>query len=316
MTERIDNARAPLLLAPGFVPASGQPVLRARLLSVCLAIILLFVVACDSENAGQAEITVLRIGILPDQSSEVLVNQYTPLFEFLAGQLKIPYQFVASKTYAELLEQFVAGRIDLVYFGGLTFLQAQIAARAIPLVMRDVDTKFTSSFLIRADVPATDITYFEGKRFSFGSQLSTSGHLMPRYFLLTRGIQPEGFFGEVRYSGAHDRTAFEVRDGLTDLGAANAHIVRSMFADGRLKRDDVRVLWDTPPYPNYVWAIRRDIHPALRRRILDAFLELSTIDANHARILERMNASAFLPAHTDDFTSLRSIAKKMGLLVE
>ncbi len=290
--------------------------MRARVFAALFAVVLPFSVACDSEEMDRSEITVLHIGTLPDQNAEVLRERYTPLFEHLAGELEIPYEFVMPETYAELVEQFGAGRIDLAYFGGLTFLKVQAAGDAVPLVMRDVDAKLTSYFLVRADSVATEIADFEGKTVSFGSRLSTSGHLMPRQFLLERGIKPEDFFGEVRYSGAHDTTAYDVRDGRADLGVANTHIIRSMFADGRLDRNDVRVLWETPPYPDYVWAVRPAIGPDVQRGIRDAFLELSSINEGHASIFELMGAGAFLPASAEDFLPLRNIAESIGLLGE
>ena len=288
--------------------------MRARILAALFAVVLPFSAACDSEETDRSGITVLRIGVLPDQSAGAIRERYTPLFEHLARELEIPYEFVASETYAGFVERFVAGRIDLGYFGGLTFLKVQAAADAVPLVMRDLDARFTSYFLVRTDSVATEIADFEGKTVSFGSRLSTSGHLMPRSFFLERGIKPEDFFGEVRYSGAHDATAYDVRDRRADLGAANADIIRSMFADGRLDRNDVRVLWETSPYPDYVWAVRRDIGADVQRGIRDAFLELSGINEGHARILEPMHAGAFLPASMEDFLPLRNVAESIGLL--
>jgi phosphonate transport system substrate-binding protein len=276
--------------------------------------VLLFIAACDSEPTGQLEISVLRVGIVPDESLEVLQPRYVPMFEYLARVLEIPYEYVPSETYDDLVTQFVAGRIDLAYFGGLTFLRAEAAGKAVPIVMRDVDKKFTSYFLVRADDPAIDITDFKGKKFCFGSRLSTSGHLMPRNFLIKRGIKAEEFFGDVCYSGAHDRTANKVRDGHADLGVANAQVILSMFAEGRLSPKDLRVLWQTPPYPNYVWAVRADLAPETRQRIRDAFLDLSPGDDDGARLLTRLRAGAFLPASPADYAPLRKIAEAIGLL--
>jgi phosphonate transport system substrate-binding protein len=290
--------------------------MRARVLAALLALVFPFIAACDSEDTARRALDVLRVGVLPDQNAEALQQRYAPLFEHLSGELDIPYEFVASETYETLVEQFAAGRIDLAYFGGLTFLKAHEAGRAEPLVMRDVDAKFISCFLVRTNSPATDVSDFQGKVFSFGSALSTSGHLMPRHFLLQRGIRPEDLFAEVRYSGAHDATAFDVRDGRADLGVANSRVIRSMFADGRLSRDDVRILWETPPYPDYVWAVQPGFDGTLKRRIRDAFLKLSPVDDNHERILRGMSAGAFLPAGIDDFKALRAIAEQVPLLVE
>jgi len=290
--------------------------MRVWVLAALLALFVPFIAACDSEDTTRREISVLRIGVLPDQEPQALQQRYSPLFEHLASELDLPYEFVASESYEELVEQFVAGRIDLAYFGGLTFLKAHGAGVAEPLVMRDVDAKFISCFLVRTDSPATYVGDFHGKVFSFGSALSTSGHLMPRYFLRQLGIRAEDAFETVRYSGAHDKTAYDVRDGRTDLGVANCRVIRSMFADGRLSRDDVRVLWETPPYPNYVWAVQSDIDSVRKRRIRDAFLKLSPIDDNHRPILRQLTAGAFLPAGIDDFRALHEIAEKVSLLVE
>ena len=290
--------------------------MKAPVPAVLLALVLPFFAACDSEDTARREIAVLRIGVLPDQNAEALQQRYTPLFEYLARELGIPYEFIASESYEELVEQFVAGRVDLAYFGGLTFLKAHEVGRAEPLVMRDVDAKFISCFLVRTDSSAADVDDFRGKVFSFGSAISTSGHLMPRHFLLRRGIRPEDLFGEVRYSGAHDTTAYDVRDGRVDLGVANCRVIRSMFADGRLSRDDVRALWETPPYADYVWAVQPNIDSVQQRRIRDAFLKLSPADDNHRPILRRMSAGAFLPAGVDDFEALREIAGQVPLLVE
>lgn len=281
-----------------------------------LALVLPLCAACEPEDTARQEISVLRIGVLPDQSPEALQERYTPLFEHLTRELDIPYEFVASKTYGELIEQFVTGHVDLAYFGGLSFLKAHRAGQAEPLVMRDVDLKFVSCFLVRTDSPATDLSDFQGKVFSYGSELSTSGHLMPRHFLMQRGIRSEDFFAEVRYSGAHDKTAYDVRDGRADLGVANTHVIRSMFADGRLSRDDVRILWETPPYPDYVWAIQPNIGSAQKRRIRDAFLKLSPADDDHLHILRQMSAGAFLPSGMEDFAALRVIAEQVQLLAE
>lgn len=290
--------------------------LRVRTVAVLLALVLPFCAACNSEDTARHEIDALRIGVLPDQNAEMLQQRYTPLFEYLASELEIPYEYIASRSHEELVEQFVAGRVDLAYFGGLTFLQAHSAGQAEPLVMRDVDAKFVSCFLVRSDSPATDVRDFQGKVFSFGSELSTCGHLMPRHFLLQRDIRPEDLFAEVRYSGAHDKTAYEVRDGRVDLGAANCQVIRSMFADGRLSRDDLRILWETPPYTDHVWAVRPNLDRNQKRAVRDAFMKLSPADDDHLRILGRMSAGAFLPASIEDFAALRVTAIQLSLLFE
>ncbi|MDP6805732.1 MAG: phosphate/phosphite/phosphonate ABC transporter substrate-binding protein [Rhodospirillales bacterium] len=288
--------------------------MRTRLLNALVTGVLLMVAACDSQQVAQTDLTVLRIGVLPDQNPKALKERYDPLFEHLSSTLKVSYEFVPSKSYGDLLEQFVAGRMDLAFFGGLTFLKAQAASGAMPIVMRDVDKRFTSYFIVRANDPATSIKDYRNRNFCFGSHLSTSGHLMPRKFLAERGIIPEEFFAEVCHTGAHDRTVFGVRDGLADIGVANSQVVKSMLADGRLSENDVRILWETPPFPDYVWAVRATLGSAWRQRVRDAFLGLSPGNERDARILARIGAEAFLPASTADFDPLQEVAKTVGVL--
>jgi phosphonate transport system substrate-binding protein len=188
-----------------------------RCVGYFLIIIVMFtaLIACTSNReGGEIALSSLRISILPDEGREKLIERYTPLFEYLARETGIPYELIIPETYGELLELFHAKKIDLAYFGGFTFVKANVIDNAVPLVMRDVDTRFTSYFLVKGDHPAENISDFKGKRFSFGSSLSTSGHLMPRYFLKEMDIIPEVFFSDTRYSGKHDLTAYWVRDGL------------------------------------------------------------------------------------------------------
>lgn len=249
----------------------------------------------------------LRLGILPDQSPDVLQRRYTPVLEYLSNALGVPVRLVIPDSYAQLLELFRANEIDLAYFGGYSYVKARQEAGAIPLVMRQVDIRFTSLFIVGAASEARNLEDLRGKRIGFGSQLSTSGHLMPRYFLRQRGIDTETFFGEIAYSGAHDKTAYWVRDGVVDVGAANATTIRSMLRDQRLDAGTVRILWETPPYANYVWAIRPIFDEPLRAGIRDAFLALSPEVDEHKLILRELNASGYIPADPDNFAGLETI---------
>lgn len=256
----------------------------------------------------------LRIGILPDETKDKLVARYTPLFNYLSEEIDIPYKLVIPDTYSELVELFHDGKVDLAYFGGFTFVKAHVQDDAISLVMRDVDTRFTSYYLVRADSDAGTLMDFKGKRFSFGSNLSTSGHLMPRHFMNEIGITPENFFSEVIYSGKHDQTAYHVRDGKADLGVANSAVIKKMYKEGRLSEKEVRIMSETPPYPDYVWAAQSSLDATLRKKIKDAFLNLSPENGAHARILAGIDAGRFLPAEVSDFNMLADVVNDLELL--
>ena len=283
-------------------------------LSWMIGVILVFQMFACSVPESEPSIEVLRIGILPDEGDDELRERYVPLLEFLSRASELPCKLVIPNNYAELVRQFGEGQIDLAYFGGVTFVNARSQHGAVPLVMRDVDSNFTSVFMV-ADENFKDLEGLQGKRFSFGSRLSTSGHLMPRHFLHTeRSIDPEKYFGSIEFSGKHDLTAYRVRDGEVDAGVANAEIVRKMFADGRLQPGDIRIIWTTPPFPDYVWAVHPRIHPVTREKIQQAFLQLSTDNPHETAILSRMGTAGFYPASVNDFSMLRQIMARGGVL--
>ncbi len=258
---------------------------------------------------------VLRIGVLPDQSPEVLRKRFAPVLSYLAENLQLTCELIVPESYSDLLELFHDRKVDLVYLGGYSYVKAQQNDQAIPLVMRRVDTRFTSLFIVNANSPAHTLDNLENKSIAFGSSLSTSGHLMPRYFLQQKNITPETFFSEVRYSGAHDQTAYWVRDGVVDVGAANATTIRSMLDKNLIESNDIRILWETPPYADYVWAIRSQFAEGFHSKIRDAFLQLSPDNADHAIVLQNLNAIGYIPADPDYFVALASIAQEIEALI-
>lgn len=257
----------------------------------------------------------LRIGVLPDQSPETLQQRYAPLLGYLARQTGIETRLVIPADYRHAVDLFGADELDLVFFGGLTFVQARAAHGAEALVMREIDTRFTSWFVVRPELAQKRLSDLKGQSLTFGDQLSTSGHLMPRYFLEREwNLKPETYFSEIGYSGAHDQTLYLVRDGRFDIGAVNAGIARQMLDDGRIDSNEVHVLWQTPPYPDYVWAVQPDLTENLKTKLRDAFLRLDVDNSDDHAILDRLGAKIFLPADSREFETLGDIASKLGLI--
>ena len=285
------------------------------LLTLILAMIFTFFLSgCSNQDDLGDMPAVLKVGVVPGENIEVLKKRYTPLLKYLSKELDVPYEFKITKSYEDLLTQFEQKSIDLAYFGGFTFIQAFHQSNAMPLVMRDVDINFTSYFIAKGNSPSNDITHFKAKSFSFGSRLSTSGHLMPRYFMQQKEIIPETFFGKVKYSGSHDKTAYWVRDGFVDIGVANAKIIDRMLLDGRLKQDDITILSETPPYPDYVWALQSGYRQSVQTKIRNAFLSLNPSNNEHNEILTGVDAGGFIPASFDDFIKIDDVATESGLL--
>lgn len=296
------------------IPARQKTgVYRIALAGVIALIIVALIYTSYGEKPESGTIDaprVLRIGVLPDQNPEILKQRFQPILKYLSEKLSLPCELLVPESYLGLLTLFHERKIDLAYFGGYSYVKARQDDRAIPLVMRRVDTRFTSLLIVNASSPLQNLESLENRSFAFGSSLSTSGHLMPRYFLQRRNITPESFFGSVRYSGAHDKTAYWVRDGVVDAGAVNATTLRSMLDKNLIQPNEIRILWETPPYADYVWAIQPQFGEEFRTRVRDAFLQLSPDNADHASVLRSLDALGYIPADPDLFIPLASIARE------
>ena len=193
-----------------------------KLLSSVLAI---FVFGAGMVSRVAAETPeVLRVSAIPDENPQELLRIYAPFTEYLSKELGMPVKFVPVIDYAATVEGLAAKKLDLVWYGGFTSVQAvrRTEGKATRLVMREGDAVFKSVFVTRPDTGITKLSDLKGKTFSFGSVSSTSGHLMPRYFLLKSGINPDQDFAQrPAFSGAHDATALWVEGGKVDAGALN-----------------------------------------------------------------------------------------------
>lgn len=265
-----------------------------------------------ARSAGGA----LRVGLLPDRAEEELQRRFEPLVAYLEEATGLGLELWIPPDYEALLDAFDRGQVQLAWFGGLTFVQAARKSGAVPLVVRDIDLEFTSDYIASAASTGSAPSDFAGKRLAFGPRLSTSGHLMPRWFLNRAGIEPEEHFVEVRYSSGHDQTVRWVQSGEVDLAAVNSKVVGAMRCAGLLDPAETRVLSSTPPYANYVWAVRPELDAATRARLLDAFLALDPAEPRHAALLGGVDANGFLPAMREEYRELELAAARLGLLDE
>jgi phosphonate transport system substrate-binding protein len=220
-------------------------------------------------------------------------------------------------SYLELVELFGAGRVDVASFGGYTFLLAEERYGVVPLVMRGIDKRLDSHVLVHKDNSVVrQLSDLRGARFSFGSRQSTSGHLMPRFYFSTLGIIPEKFFSEISFSGAHDQTVQQIADGTVDAGVANGQFVQRILENGVNGAPPMRVVWQSPVYVDYVWAVQSDISKETWRAIRGVFLSLSRENMDHRRFLGGIGAAYFLPAASSDFDNLRRAIETVQGVVE
>ncbi|MGE8362433.1 putative selenate ABC transporter substrate-binding protein [Pseudomonas sp.] len=256
----------------------------------------------------------LRVSAIPDEAPTELLRKFKPLGAYLEQQLGMKVEFVPVADYAAVVESLAADRLDLAWLGGFTFVQTRLkTGNAIPLVQRAEDEKFTSK-IISADPAVKSLQDLKGKTFAFGSVSSTSGSLMPRYFMLQDGIKPEEFFSRVAYSGAHDATAAWVQAGKADGGVLNASVWDKLVAAGKVDTSKVNVIATTPPYFDYNWTVRGTLDPALSEKIKAAFLALDPANPEHKAILDLQAASRFIETKPENYQGIEEAARAAGLL--
>lgn len=266
-----------------------------------------------SALAAQAA-DVLKVSAIPDEAPTELQRKFKPLGAYLEQELGMPVQFVPVSDYAAVVEGIAADRVDLAWLGGFTFVQTRLkTGNAIPLVQREQDEKFTSKF-ISADANVKSLQDLKGKTFAFGSVSSTSGSLMPRYFMQKDGIVPEQFFSRVAFSGAHDATVAWVQAGKVDAGVLNASVWDKLVAAGKVDTSKVHVFATTPTYYDYNWTVRGTLDPALTAKIKQAFLALDPANPEHKAILDLQAASRFIETQPENYAGIEEAARAAGLL--
>lgn len=279
------------------------------LLSTVLASIALL-----SANLALAQ-SVLRVSAIPDESPTELQRKFKPLGEYLEKKLGMKVTFTPVTDYAASVEGLINNKLDLVWFGGFTFVQAKIRSnnQVIPLVQREEDEKFKSVFITtRHDI--TTLQDLKGKTFTFGAESSTSGHLMPRSFLLAANINPETDMKRIAFSGAHDATVAAVAGGKVDAGALNISVWEKLLSQGKVDANVVHVFYTTPGYYDYNWTVRADMPSTVREKLANAFLALDKNDPHDKEILDLQRATRFIPTKAENYRTIEAAARNAGLL--
>jgi phosphonate transport system substrate-binding protein len=259
---------------------------------------------------------VLRVSAIPDENPNELLRIYTPFAEYLQKELGLRVQFTPVVDYAATVEGLAARKLDLVWYGGFTSVQAvrRTNGTAKRLVLRQEDAEFKSVFVAGPGSGIKGLQDLKGRTFAFGSVGSTSGHLMPRYFILQAGLNPERDMKQVAYSGAHDATALWVESGKVEAGALNFLVWDKLVQQKKVDPARVNVFHTTPPYVDYVWTARGDLDRGLQGKITAAFLKLDWANPEHRRLLELHRTRKYIRASDADWKSIEDAAIAAGLL--
>jgi phosphonate transport system substrate-binding protein len=265
--------------------------------------------------AAQNTPGVLRVSAIPDEAPTELQRKFKPLGDYLSKATGLKVEFTPVTDYAASVEGLINKKIDMVWFGGFTFVQANVRSKGqvTPLVQRAEDEKFRSVF-ITTNKDINKLEDLKGKTLSFGSESSTSGHLMPRSYLLAANVNPDTDLKRIAFSGAHDATVASVAGGKVDAGALNISVWEKLVAENKVDPKVVRVFYTTPGYYDYNWSVRSDMNPALKKKITDAFLALDKSTPEGKEILDLQRASRFIPTKVENYGAIEKAAHNAGLL--
>lgn len=265
--------------------------------------------------AAQAQ-TVFKVTTIPEEAATEQVRKFGPLVKYLERTLGTKVEFIPVNDYPAAVEALVNKQVDLVWFGGFTHVQAQLRSggKIVPIAQREEDTQFRSVFITQKDSGIKALADLKGKQVSFGSQSSTSGHLMPRSFLLDAGIDPDKDFKRVAYSGAHDATIASVVSGKVDAAALDITVWRKFVAENKVDTTKVDVFYTTPPFFNYNWSVHADMPAAQRDKLKAALLALSMNDAEGKEILTLNRATRYVETKAENYKGLENAGRSAGLI--
>ncbi len=277
------------------------------LLAICLPL--------QAQSQAQAK-DILRITTIPEEAASEQIRKFTPLAKYLEKRLGMKVEFRPVADYPAAVEALVNKQIDLAWLGGLTFVQADIRSggKVVPILQREEDTKFRSVFISQTNSGIKKLSDLKGKTLTFGSSSSTSGHLMPRSYMLEAGLNPEKDLSRVAYSGAHDASIAAVVSGRVDAAAVDMTVWQKFVESKRVDITKVNAFYETPTFFNYNWTIHQDMAPELRKKIEKAFLDLSDATPEGKEILSLARATRFIPTKAENYKGMEKAARSAGLV--
>ena len=283
--------------------------------------------ACGSDGDAGAKKASGPLGIsaIPDQDPELLNRLYPAVAERFARATDLKVEYKAVTDYTAVVRAFEIGDIHLAWMGGLTGVQARDRVKgATAIAQRDIDADFHSLFIankasgLEPFDDAEGLRSLAGHTFTFGSETSTSGRLMPQYFMQQGGFDQADFKGKPGFSGSHDATIEAVASGSFEVGALNEQVWAATKEAGEVDLDEVVVLWRTPGYADYHWLARPDLDDTFgagtQKAITDMLLAFDAATPEDAEILELFGAESFIATKDSNYDVIEKVARDQGLL--
>ncbi|WP_353294400.1 putative selenate ABC transporter substrate-binding protein [Thalassolituus maritimus] len=256
---------------------------------------------------------------IPDADESRLNARFGKVADYLSEQLGVDVKYIPVKSYPAAITAFRNDQVQLAWFGGLSGVQARELVEGSEAIAQGYEDQFFKTYIIAhssTGIEAADVLHdsVKGKTFTFGSKGSTSGRLMPEFFIREHfEAAPDEIFSRVGFSGDHSRTIAQVQSGVFDLGAVNYSVWDTELKEGKIDTDKVKVIWTTPTYPDYQWTIRGDVDArygeGFKQKVTDALLNMKDED-----LLASFPRASFVPASNDDYAPIEATGKAIGLL--
>ena len=276
-------------------------------------------------GAGAAASSTLAVSAIPDQDPEKLNRLYPTVAARLAEGTGLEVVYRPVTDYAAVVRGFEVGDVHLAWMGGLTGVQARSRVPgALAIAQRDIDADFHSLFIAnRASglEPFREVSGLQalaGHTLTYGSETSTSGRLMPQYFLQQAGLDASALKGAPGFSGSHDATIEAVAGGSFEVGAVNEQVWKATQQAGQVDLDDVVVLWRTPGYADYHWLIRPDVDELFgagtTQKVTDLLLGLDASRPEDAAVLDLFGAERFVTTKNSNYDQIEAVARQLDLV--
>jgi phosphonate transport system substrate-binding protein len=257
---------------------------------------------------------------IPDSDETRLVERFTRVADYLQSKLGVPVKYLPVKSYPASVTAFINNQVQMAWFGGFTGVEAR---RKVPgseaIAQGAEDVAFKSYFIANTKTGLKRSKDFPkeiaGKSFTFGSRASTSGRLMPEYFLRQHfgGKSPDEIFSRVGFSGDHSRTIQLVQSGAYDVGALDYTVWDLDKKAGKVNEGQVQVIWESPTFPDYNWTVRGDVDAVYGAGFKDK-LKAALLAIDDPAILKQFGRSKFIPAKNSDYAPVEEVGKATNLL--
>ena len=278
-----------------------------KFISACCAVF--FSLVTVMANAVNPDPSTLKVALLPDENAATIIKKNRPLQEYLEKKLDRKVQLIVTTDYSSMIEAMRHGRLDLAYFGPLSYVLAKQKSEIEPFAAIRQKGKTTYQAVVIANTSAgiDRIEDIAGKDVAFGDKASTSSHLIPKSMLAEKKLYAGQNYRE-HFVGAHDAVAMSVQNGHAQAGGLSKPIFETLVSRGMIKPEKVKVIAESEPFPQYPWTMRSDLDPQLKQKIKSAFMEI-----NDPAILKPFKAEGFGAVTDKDYDVVHNLGSLLKL---